>query len=143
MDEMRRTAPVRLARDGSHRLTPVFAAFEIARALLENGKIIRTLADEPIEVMATLDQEKGRVLVAVNNHRGDSCDAKIVVKDLPLKGATPVRLGLQRIDEEKSSDEKGLEPVQWKNLPTVNGTADIKLSLKPYGTILVSILSAG
>jgi len=143
MDEMRRTAPVRLARDGSHRSTPVFAAFEIASALSENGKIIKTLADEPIEVMATLDQEKGRVLVAVNNHRGDSCDAKIVVKDLLLKGETHVRVGLQRIDEEKSSDGKGLEPVQWKNLPTANGTADIKLFLKPYGTVLISILSAG
>lgn len=142
METVRRPALVQLAADGSVRLTPLYAAFQMASAMT-GGEIVETSAPEPLEAMATRDDSAATtsVIAAVNNHSGEEKTVDLTFWDVPFNAARVWR-SIRRIDESNSGDGLGLQEPVSEQLSLENHRLTFPLSLGPYATVAVALRPA-
>lgn len=133
LNMFRRSALVAFSTDGKVERTPMYAAFQMAKAMMEGGKIVATTAAEPLEAMATLDAAKQRLIVTVNNHSDQPVKAPVSLRGLPFEASKKT---IRIIDESRSAAGAGLERGR-----TSPASLAFNLTLRPYSTAQIIFTS--
>ncbi len=132
----RRSALVAYDPEGREERTPMYAAFQMARAMADGGEIVECVAPAPLEAMAVRDAD-GRVIVTINNHTPDPVTVPVEVRDLP-SGGREVRRVIRVIAEKRSADGRGLEAGVEDRLPRTEPLT-FPVALDAYATAQVTL----
>lgn len=125
----RRSGLVAFNTDGKVERTPMYAAFQMVRAMMEGGKIVGTSALEPLEAMSTLDSVKKRLIITINNHTDQLVKAPVSVRGLPFKAK---KRTICFIDESRSCNGEGIE-----HGITDQASLAFNVTLRPYATVQI------
>lgn len=128
---------LRFRWDEKIHLTPIYAAFQMVKALAA-GRVIEVSAPAPLEAMAARDDDAGTVVAALNNHTGETVQAVVVFRDLPMTTAKVTRC-LQRIDETSSDYGRGLQEASCEELELKGRRVQVPAILAPHGSVLISL----
>lgn len=134
---VRRVSLLRFRWDEKLHLTPMYAAFQMVKALAA-GRVIEVSAPAPLEAMAARDDDAGTVVAALNNHTGETVQAVVVFRDLPMTTAKVTRC-LQRIDETSSDYGRGLQEASCEELELKGRGVQVPATLAPHGSVLISL----
>lgn len=137
---LKTTGMVVLPRRGRLQLTPIYAAFQMAKAMAR-GEIVETTSTGELEAMACRDDRVPSVVAAVNNHTSDAARASVDVRDLPFLSSR-AWVGVQRIDAQHSVLGRGLDPPSWHKRSVTRRRLTLSLQLAPHATAQISIYPA-
>lgn len=136
-DMFRRSALVAFNLDGGTELTPMYAAFQMAKNMMDADKIVGSSAPEPLEVMAVRDDRNKRVIITINNHLDQRVSAPVAVRDLPFT-ADKVKRVVRMIDDSRSANGRGLEKGTEDRIACGNPLT-FSIILKPYSTAQIEL----
>ncbi len=136
MELQRSTAMVVIPLQGRYRLTPAYAAFQMAKNMI-SGQVVETVAEEPFQAMAVWDESRESLVVTLTNTSNEKRVAEIKVNALPP--GSPDRVWrMQSIDEFHSIDGWGLEEGFDFNPQIAPDSAFAAMLFRPYGSLQIT-----
>jgi len=125
-------------QSGEIQLQPSAAVFQMVNEL-NHGELVPCEASLPLTAAAT--QEGERLRVMMNNYSPEPCKTELVLEGIG-KTDGALQCHVQRVDEERSSDGKGLERGESRQLGTIGGSATLPLDMSGFSTVLVVLHKA-